>query len=203
MREGCRDPGGRPDHGAVDRPSRNRSLSRPLSSRSSARFSCMLDELKGPLRRSVESPQTIVSSQRIPRMTNPAKAPLAFIGCDVGKAAIVVFDSRDNRTQFIPNQPDALATFAKSPIPPALLCARQPEAMRQPCSPPWSRPVFPSIGPMPARSRRSSGLTAHWAKPTPSMPAPWPAMGRNAPQVWRAGSQRRLARPTPGSCADP
>lgn len=47
-------------------------------------------------------------------MTNPAKAPLAFIGCDVGKAAIVVFDSRDNRTQFIPNQPDALATFAKS-----------------------------------------------------------------------------------------
>jgi transposase len=47
-------------------------------------------------------------------MTNPAKAPVAFIGCDVGKTAIAVFDSRDNRAQSIPNRPDALAVFAKS-----------------------------------------------------------------------------------------
>jgi transposase len=73
----------------------------------------MLDELKG-LRHSVESPQTIVSSQRISRMTDPAKTPLGFIGCDVGKVTIVVFDSRDQHTRSIPNQADALATFAKS-----------------------------------------------------------------------------------------
>jgi transposase len=47
-------------------------------------------------------------------MPNPAKPPLHFIGCDVGKAAIVVFDSRDTRAPSIPNQPDALAAFAKS-----------------------------------------------------------------------------------------
>ena len=47
-------------------------------------------------------------------MTDPAKTPVDFIGCDVGKAAIVVFDSRDTRTQSIPNQPDALAVLAKS-----------------------------------------------------------------------------------------
>ena len=33
-------------------------------------------------------------------MTASAKTPLAFIGCDVGKAIIVVFDSRDNRPPF-------------------------------------------------------------------------------------------------------
>jgi transposase len=47
-------------------------------------------------------------------MTDPAKAPLAFIGCDVGKASIVVFDSRDNRTVSIRNRSEELDTFAKS-----------------------------------------------------------------------------------------
>jgi transposase len=35
-----------------------------------------------------------------------------FIGCDVGKAAIVVFDSQTGRTQTIANQPQGLASFA-------------------------------------------------------------------------------------------
>jgi transposase len=47
-------------------------------------------------------------------MPDPANTPLAFIGCDVGKATIVVFDSRDNRTRSIPNRPDDLAGFAKT-----------------------------------------------------------------------------------------
>ena len=38
--------------------------------------------------------------------------PNHFIGCDVGKASIVVFDSRDARTVTIANRPDALAAFA-------------------------------------------------------------------------------------------
>jgi hypothetical protein len=29
-------------------------------------------------------------------MTPSAKAPVSFIGCDVGKAGIVIFDSRDD-----------------------------------------------------------------------------------------------------------
>lgn len=36
-------------------------------------------------------------------------SPTAFIGCDVGKADIVVFDSRTGQTHTWPNQPDALA----------------------------------------------------------------------------------------------
>jgi transposase len=43
--------------------------------------------------------------------TNP---PVAFIGCDVGKASIVAFDSRDRRTITIPNRPEDLALFAAS-----------------------------------------------------------------------------------------
>jgi transposase len=38
--------------------------------------------------------------------------PTSFIGCDVGKAEIVVFDSRTERIVSLPNQPDALAAFA-------------------------------------------------------------------------------------------
>jgi transposase len=37
---------------------------------------------------------------------------LAFIGCDVGKATIVVFDSRDGRTRDIANRQQDLARFA-------------------------------------------------------------------------------------------
>ena len=37
-----------------------------------------------------------------------------FIGCDVGKTSIVVFDSQTGRTQTIANQPKPLAAFAAS-----------------------------------------------------------------------------------------
>jgi transposase len=47
-------------------------------------------------------------------MTKDTAAPTWFIGCDVGKADIVVFDSRDGRIRTIPNQPDDLAAFAAS-----------------------------------------------------------------------------------------
>ncbi len=47
-------------------------------------------------------------------MTQDTPTPAAFIGCDVGKTAIVVFDSRDNRTRTIPNRPEDLAAFAIS-----------------------------------------------------------------------------------------
>jgi transposase len=71
----------------------------------------MLDELKGPLRRSNERPQTIKSSQRIAQM--PISTPaLRCIGCDVGKARIVVFDSQTQKISTIENQPQALANFA-------------------------------------------------------------------------------------------
>jgi len=41
-----------------------------------------------------------------------ANTPSRFIGCDVGKAEIVVFDSRDGTTCSLANRPDALAAFA-------------------------------------------------------------------------------------------
>jgi transposase len=42
-----------------------------------------------------------------------SNTPSAFIGCDVGKTAIVVHDSRDGRTYSIANNPKALAAFAQ------------------------------------------------------------------------------------------
>jgi transposase len=45
-------------------------------------------------------------------MSAPTNTPLGFIGCDVGKATIVVCDSRDGRTRSIPNQAADLAAFA-------------------------------------------------------------------------------------------
>ena len=45
-------------------------------------------------------------------MTTQTTAPDHFIGCDVGKASIVVFDSRTNQTRTIANRPADLARFA-------------------------------------------------------------------------------------------
>jgi transposase len=45
-------------------------------------------------------------------MTPPSKPATRFIGCDVGKASIVVFDGRQGRGRTIPNDRDALTSFA-------------------------------------------------------------------------------------------
>jgi transposase len=47
-------------------------------------------------------------------MTITTAAPAHFIGCDVGKTNIVVFDSRTDQTSSIPNRPADLARFAAS-----------------------------------------------------------------------------------------
>lgn len=47
-------------------------------------------------------------------MTSPAKTPVVFIGCDVGKASIVISDSRDPRTRSLRNRAEDLALFAAS-----------------------------------------------------------------------------------------
>lgn len=41
-------------------------------------------------------------------------SPTAFIGCDVGKAEIVTFDSRTGRSRTFRNTSEALARFAQS-----------------------------------------------------------------------------------------
>jgi len=45
-------------------------------------------------------------------MTPSLPTASRFIGCDVGKASIVVFDSRDGRTMTVPNRPEDLGGFA-------------------------------------------------------------------------------------------
>jgi transposase len=45
-------------------------------------------------------------------MAQRSKPPLAFIGCDVAKAMIVVCDSRDGKIRAIPNRAADLAVFA-------------------------------------------------------------------------------------------
>ena len=46
-------------------------------------------------------------------MSHPA-TPSRFVGCDVGKTTIVVFDAASGRTYAVANQPQALADFAAS-----------------------------------------------------------------------------------------
>jgi hypothetical protein len=45
-------------------------------------------------------------------MPHPA-TPSRFIGCDVGKTAIVVFDTVSGRTHAIANEPQALRCLAR------------------------------------------------------------------------------------------
>lgn len=45
-------------------------------------------------------------------MPSPATPPSRFIGCDVGKTAIVAFDAATGRTTTLANQPQALSDFA-------------------------------------------------------------------------------------------
>ena len=54
-------------------------------------------------------------------MDDTATVPTRFIGCDVGKAEIVVFDSASGKTTSLPNRADALAAFAASLDPAALV----------------------------------------------------------------------------------
>lgn len=45
-------------------------------------------------------------------ISKPTHVPTHFIGCDVGKASVFIFDSRDGRTRTIPNNGKQLAAFA-------------------------------------------------------------------------------------------
>ena len=47
-------------------------------------------------------------------LTITARPPSCFIGCDVGKSAIVAFDSETGRTTQLANDPETLADFAAS-----------------------------------------------------------------------------------------
>jgi transposase len=47
--------------------------------------------------------------------------PTCFVGCDVGKAEIVVFDDASGKTTSLPNRAEALAAFAASLDPAALV----------------------------------------------------------------------------------
>ena len=47
-------------------------------------------------------------------MPDGANIPSRILGCDVGKAEIVVFDSRDGSIRTLPNRPDDVRAFAQS-----------------------------------------------------------------------------------------
>ena len=53
-------------------------------------------------------------------MTDLTTAPSRFVGCDVGKSFIVVFDSGSKATTTLANEPEALAAFAEGLDPQSL-----------------------------------------------------------------------------------
>src|SRR6478736_7573752 len=54
-------------------------------------------------------------------MDDSTTIPTSFVGCDVGKAEIVAFDSRTGRTTSVRNDSEALAAFASGLDPAALV----------------------------------------------------------------------------------
>jgi transposase len=76
-------------------------------------LSLTLDELTGPLAGKPATPADNPKQIRgYPPMNTPVTLPLHVIGCDVGKATVVAFDSRTGQTTDLPNRPDALKAFA-------------------------------------------------------------------------------------------
>jgi transposase len=73
----------------------------------------MLDELQGPLCRKADARRQSEAPEGEPSaMTIATAEPTHFIGCDVGKTSIVVFDSRTGQARTIANRPADLAQFA-------------------------------------------------------------------------------------------
>ena len=54
-------------------------------------------------------------------ISDPAEPPCRFVGCDVGKDVIVVFDSRDDHHTTLPNDPALLEVFADALDPASLV----------------------------------------------------------------------------------
>ena len=69
---------------------------------------------------------TAIPKPAVTAIPKPAAAAIpkpaaGFVGCDVGKTCVVVFDSRTLRSQTLPNAPSALAAFARDLAPDCLV----------------------------------------------------------------------------------
>jgi hypothetical protein len=129
-------------------------------------------------------------------MSHAATPVSRFIGCDVGKTAIVVFEAASARTRSIANEPRALFDFAASLDPAcfvvceatggyegdllaALLAAGVPAHRAD------ARKSLPSG--LTRGSKPSSARSERSAKPTPSTPGRWPDTPRTAAPNSRSG----------------
>jgi hypothetical protein len=104
-------------------------------------FPLTLAELPGPL---VDARRQSQATGGYP-MVNDLTIPTRFIGCDVGKAQIVVFDSASEDVISLPKPLPRRSTGTASSS------AKQPAVMKPCCSTPWSPPAAPCIVPMRAR----------------------------------------------------
>ncbi len=116
-----------------------------------------------------------------------------FVGCDVGKATIVVFDSRDGRCRIIANTPEALAAFAESLDAACLVVCEATGGYEDALLAALLVAGIPAHRADAARSRHSSARSAPWARATPSMPVRSPATPRSATPVcpWQAPDPQR------------
>ena len=125
-------------------------------------------------------------------LTTPAR----FIGCDVGKDTIVVFDSCDGGLTSIPNQPEALKAFAARLSPASLVICEATggyEAALLDALVQAGRAVHRAD---PRRVKPSSARSAPWAKPTRSMPRLSPATAGSATTGCRSGSRAKKHAPS-------
>ena len=138
-------------------------------------------------------------------MSHPA-TPSRFIGCDVGKTAIVVFDTASGRTYAVANTPEALSGFAASleatcfvvceatggyerDLLAALIAAGVPACRAD------ARKSLPSG--LTRGLRPSAARLERWANPTPSTQPRWPDTGWTATPNFRFGAP---ASPSESAC---
>ena len=121
-------------------------------------------------------------------MSHAATPVSRFIGCDVGKTAIVVFEATSGRTRSIANEPQALSDFASRLDPTCFVVCEATGGYEGDLLGRLARRRRSRLtAPTPARSRPSSARSERSAKPTPSTPGRWPDTPATAALNWRAG----------------
>jgi transposase len=137
-------------------------------------------------------------------MSHPA-TPSRFIGCDVGKTAIVVFDAASGPTYAIANAPQALSDFAASLNPTCFVVCEATGGYERdllaaliaagvPAHRADARKSLPSG--LTRGSRPSSARLERWANPTPSTQTRLPDTAGTATPNFRFGAPA-----SPSDCA--
>ena len=116
--------------------------------------------------------------------------PSRFIGCDVGKTSVEIFDHGDGCRQSVANEPAALAAFAATLDAASFVVCEATGGYEAALLAALVGAGVPVHRADARKVKASSAPSASWARPTRSMRARSPAMARSAMASCRAGARR-------------